>query len=441
MSDMKKLLEAMDSMAKAEKKPTGPKFPGYWKGTEPASKSKSKMVGSAQESIIKELDKTAKATSTERKLKEQFESFKDQGVVTEATTKFPLVFGSKDLSSNQLKEYAYQYYKAHNINESFFKMATNISHFNKKKFLESKELSDIAPFIDAIHRLDYQKTIKVGDLFSVLEFEINFAWSEIDVRGFATPKEVVDIKQNSDGTINYIRFSDGDRYPRLVPASYSGRPVTQTAYFDNEKAAKSALSMLLLKVPAGWDVNTDEINNGLNESSNMESANQADAVTMDVPLLIRVMEYAREDAKTDIDLHDVAERLIELSQEGRTLTMQDYDSIMGQMNEIAPVPPTAPGGNAQDPNKQATAPDQQATVNTQKNLSKLKMADPTLNPGIANQALQGIEANPNKTVSGAQLQQTQNLADLVGDALADPQKGSQLATILQQVQQSKKAPQ
>ena len=66
MSDMKKLLEAIDSMSKAEKKSTGPKFPGYWKGTDPASKAKDKMVGSAQESIIKELDKTAKDTATER---------------------------------------------------------------------------------------------------------------------------------------------------------------------------------------------------------------------------------------------------------------------------------------------------------------------------------------------------------------------------------------
>ena len=55
--------------------------------------------------------------------------------------------------------------------------------------------------------------------------------------------------------------------------------------------------------------------------------NPTDAVSVDVPLLIRLLEYAREDAKTDMDLHNVAERLIALSKDNRTLTMNDYDSI------------------------------------------------------------------------------------------------------------------
>ena len=56
--------------------------------------------------------------------------------------------------------------------------------------------------------------------------------------------------------------------------------------------------------------------------------NPKDVVKMDVPLLIRMLEYAREDAKTDMDLHKVAENLIQLSQEGRILDMTDYDSIV-----------------------------------------------------------------------------------------------------------------
>lgn len=68
------------------------------------------------------------------------------------------------------------------------------------------------------------------------------------------------------------------------------------------------------------------------------SSNPEDTVTLDVPLLIRLLEYAREDAKTDMDLHDVAERLINLSQEGRTLSMDDYADICPtqQMDEVAP---------------------------------------------------------------------------------------------------------
>ena len=75
---MRRLLEAMDSMSRAETKPTGPKFPGYWKGTDPASAAKNKMVGGAeQESVIPELAKTAKKKSTEWELEEAFKQFKE----------------------------------------------------------------------------------------------------------------------------------------------------------------------------------------------------------------------------------------------------------------------------------------------------------------------------------------------------------------------------
>ena len=75
---MKRLLAAMDSMAQAEKKPTGPKFPGYWKGKDPASLAKDKMVGGCEESILKDLSIIAKETSLERRLEEAYNNFKDE---------------------------------------------------------------------------------------------------------------------------------------------------------------------------------------------------------------------------------------------------------------------------------------------------------------------------------------------------------------------------
>lgn len=60
-----------------------------------------------------------------------------------------------------------------------------------------------------------------------------------------------------------------------------------------------------------------------------EDTNPTDTITVDVPLLIRLLEYAREDAKTDMDLHNVTEKLIELSAQGKTLSMQDYNTIVG----------------------------------------------------------------------------------------------------------------
>jgi hypothetical protein len=45
MTDIKKLLESMDAMSAAERKPTGPKWPGYWRGKDSAKNSRSRMVG------------------------------------------------------------------------------------------------------------------------------------------------------------------------------------------------------------------------------------------------------------------------------------------------------------------------------------------------------------------------------------------------------------
>ena len=72
----------------------------------------------------------------------------------------------------------------------------------------------------------------------------------------------------------------------------------------------------------------------------MEQFNPSDKITLDVPLFIRLLEYAREDAKTDMDLHNVAEKAIAASETGKTLTMADYDGLVAndsedqEMNEI-----------------------------------------------------------------------------------------------------------
>jgi hypothetical protein len=62
--------------------------------------------------------------------------------------------------------------------------------------------------------------------------------------------------------------------------------------------------------------------------------NPRDIITVDVPLFIRLLEYAREDAQTDMDLHDVAENIISLSSSGKTLSMEDYSTIIGSQEDI-----------------------------------------------------------------------------------------------------------
>ncbi len=92
MSDIKKLLEAIDSMASAEHKPTGPKWPGYWRGKDSAKKSRSRMVGDGgasesveeSENFLKELGQAINENPVKRNLFQEWYEYKlDEDTVSE----------------------------------------------------------------------------------------------------------------------------------------------------------------------------------------------------------------------------------------------------------------------------------------------------------------------------------------------------------------------
>lgn len=72
-----------------------------------------------------------------------------------------------------------------------------------------------------------------------------------------------------------------------------------------------------------------------------------DIVQLDVPLFIRLLELAREDVKQDADLHDVAEAVIRLSQQG-PVTMAAYDQIVGFMKKQGDPAPESEGFASDD---------------------------------------------------------------------------------------------
>jgi hypothetical protein len=66
-----------------------------------------------------------------------------------------------------------------------------------------------------------------------------------------------------------------------------------------------------------------------------EKENQIDVITVDVPLFIRLLEFAREDSTDDAQLHEVATKLVELCQDGDIMTMEQYDEIVGSKDQVA----------------------------------------------------------------------------------------------------------
>jgi hypothetical protein len=65
------------------------------------------------------------------------------------------------------------------------------------------------------------------------------------------------------------------------------------------------------------------------------TTDKIDAVSIEIPLLLRLFEYAREDATTDEDLHIMAENLLEVSaeKEGAPLDMKCYQKIIPSKEE------------------------------------------------------------------------------------------------------------
>ena len=59
-----------------------------------------------------------------------------------------------------------------------------------------------------------------------------------------------------------------------------------------------------------------------------------DTITMDIPLFLRMLEFAREDASQDMDLHDVTERANMLTKDRGLLSMKDYEEIVKAAKDI-----------------------------------------------------------------------------------------------------------
>lgn len=60
----------------------------------------------------------------------------------------------------------------------------------------------------------------------------------------------------------------------------------------------------------------------------VEEVFEEGVICLDVPLMIRLLEYAREDSSNDMDLHVLATNAIELSEDGDALTMEHYSKLI-----------------------------------------------------------------------------------------------------------------
>lgn len=96
---------------------------------------------------------------------------------------------------------------------------------------------------------------------------------------------------------------------------------------ENKDKVREVIRKVLMAPPA--NPKPEEINS-VDFISNVKPVEDttSNSIKLSIPLLIRMMEYAREDAKDDMDLHFAAENMIELAKDNNTLSMKDYAKII-----------------------------------------------------------------------------------------------------------------
>jgi uncharacterized protein YjbJ (UPF0337 family) len=153
--------------------------------------------------------------------------------------------------------------------------------------------------------------------------------------------EDIDVQDLENGKIHIFAVSD-DFIKMNTPSideakekyTVAGRPVTLnkgkktdgtdwTVTFENGKSKSLSDVLALIKpMPKGITMNEAKKEDAI------------DTITMDVPLFIRILEYSREDAKKDVDLHDVTDKAISLGKERGILSMEDYEEIVGAAEKV-----------------------------------------------------------------------------------------------------------
>ena len=61
---------------------------------------------------------------------------------------------------------------------------------------------------------------------------------------------------------------------------------------------------------------------------NETTEDSEDVIKFNIPLMLKLLEWAREESSKDMELHIVVEKMIELSEDGDTLTMEEYPEIV-----------------------------------------------------------------------------------------------------------------
>jgi hypothetical protein len=140
--------------------------------------------------------------------------------------------------------------------------------------------------------------------------------------------DIVELKNMPENLPYEIRNGIVDNKWEIIKVSKSGRSM----YSDvMEDVFGYDIELLDKKLKYKMFVYPEDVKSSMNEA---KSEDKVDTITMDIPLFLRMLEYAREDAEQDLDLHDVTEKANKLGKERGILQTDDYEEIVGTTEEI-----------------------------------------------------------------------------------------------------------
>jgi hypothetical protein len=119
----------------------------------------------------------------------------------------------------------------------------------------------------------------------------------------------------------YYEFDMEDEGPDYNSISSLEDELRRLIRFSNQYGSKGAdakIEQLKQRIA--------QLKNQVNEAQE----DPTDIIAMDVPLFLRMLEWAKEEAAEDVDLHEVTERAIEAVKLRGLLSMEDYQDIIGK---------------------------------------------------------------------------------------------------------------
>jgi hypothetical protein len=139
--------------------------------------------------------------------------------------------------------------------------------------------------------------------------------------------DIVELKNMPENLPYEIRNGIVDNKWEIIKVSKSGRSM----YSDvMEDVFGYDIELLDKKLKYKMFVYPEDVKSSMNEA---KSEDKVDTITMDIPLFLRMLEYSREDASQDMDLHDVTEKSNLLGKERGILSMEDYEEIVGSAED------------------------------------------------------------------------------------------------------------